>query len=207
MTERFPRLKHIVINIRGTNASGKTTLAKSLLESFSNTPLINPGNGKVLAYVLGTGPTKTALLGPYRITTGGYDAIDESYYRGSTRADYASKAITDLSRRGNVVFEGALAATLTQRWIDLARSLPHTHWIFGFMDTPLEKCLQRMVKRRIQRKDPRPVDPDKSLYPKYKAVLGSEKRLREVGADVRVIPYQDGLQTILAWLWGWFLGY
>lgn len=199
MTERFPRL-NLVINIRGTNASGKTTLAKNLLETFPSTPLIDPGNEKVFAYVLDTGATKTALIGPYRITTGGYDAIDENYYKGSTRADYASKVITDLSKLGNVVFEGALAATLTQRWIDLARSLPHTHWIFGFMDTPLDKCLDRMVKRRIQRKDPRPVDPSKSLLPKQRKVEASEKRLREAGMDVQTIPHEQGLETILKWL-------
>lgn len=201
--KRFPRHQHIIINIRGTNGSGKTTLAKSLKEHQPATELYHPSNQLVYAYKLDTKPVRTFLVGPYRITTGGCDAIDESYGDGKP-FDFIFETVEELSRWGNVVFEGAIvAAKSPKRWIDLAdRLAPRCHFVFGFMDTPLEKCMKRVVKRRIKRGDPRPFDPNKSVIPKQNGVIASEKLLRESGMDVRVIPHKDGLNTIISWLKG-----
>ena len=201
--KRFPRHQHVIINIRGTNGSGKTTLAKSLKESSPAMELYHPSNQLVYAYRIDTKPVRTFLIGPYRITTGGCDAIDESYGDGKP-FDFIFETVVELSRWGNVVFEGALvAAKSPQRWIDLSEQLaPRSHFIFGFMDTPLEKCLKRFTKRRIKRGDPRPVDPNASLIPKHNKVLASERLLREAGMDVRVIPHKDALNTIVSWLKG-----
>lgn len=203
-TPRFPR-QHIIINIRGTNGTGKTTLAKSLLESHPQEeiklwqPATEDKPPRVIGYKIATPGIPTFLVGPYRITTGGCDAI--SSVCGDIKPfDYICELVSKFSKEGNVVFEGAIVATVTQRWIDLAKSLPHTHFIFGFMDTPLEKCLERVAKRREKRGDPRPLDPNKSVIPKYKAVVGSEKRLKEAGMDVRTINHKEGLSTILEWL-------
>jgi hypothetical protein len=205
-THRFPRLhrKHIVINIRGTNGSGKTTLARTLLEKFKGVPLEIQrigGDKLIVGYWLNTPGVPTFLVGPYRITTGGCDAIGPVAEAESIKPfDYICKLIRNSSKAGNIVFEGAIVATVTQRWVDLAKDLPNTRWIFGFMDTPLEKCLKRVAKRREIRGDPRPLDPNKSVIPKHKAVLGSEKRLKEVGMDVRQINHRDALNTVLRWL-------
>lgn len=201
--KRFPRHQHLVINIRGTNGSGKTTLAKSLKESFPATELYHPSNQLVYAYKLDTKPVKTFLVGPYRITTGGCDAIDESYGDGKP-FDFIFETVSELARWGNVVFEGAIvAAKSPQRWIGLADKLaPPTRFIFGFMDTPLEKCLKRVAHRRVKRGDPRPLDPNKSVLPKHNAVRASEKLLKDAGMDVRIVPHKNALPTILSWLKG-----
>jgi hypothetical protein len=202
--QRFPRYKYVVINIRGTNGSGKTTLAKSLLESFPNRPIkpkVNPKD-KILGYRIKTPGVPTFLVGPYRITTGGCDAIHPVCPEGVRPFDYICQLVAEFSKYGNVVFEGAIVATVTGRWVNLAKELPNTQWIFGFMDTPFDKCLKRVVKRRIARGDDRPLDPNVSIIPKQKAVLGSAKRLSEMGMDVRTIPHKKALPKILEWLKG-----
>jgi adenylylsulfate kinase-like enzyme len=202
--KRFPRLPRIVINIRGTNGCGKTTLAKSLLESYPNKPIFKDKEKKLInGYVIKTPNVRTYLVGPYRITTGGCDAIGPiAQAAGVKPFDYICDLVREFSEKGNVVFEGAIVATVTGRWVELARSLPETSFIFGFMDTSLERCLKRVAKRRLKRGDTRPLDPNVSVIPKYEAVMGSKIRLKEEGMDVRTIPHKNALPTILEWLKG-----
>lgn len=198
---RFPRTKkpaHVergpykVINIRGTNGSGKSVIIMRLIKRYCIKRL-RQVNGDVWAYVLRipdvTG--KVYILGRYETPTGGCDMIKTQ--------DDVSRGVYILAHRGHVLFEGLLVSGISGRWITLCRATPSHKFIFGILDTPVKKCIKRAEKRRAARGDTRPLDP-KNLLLKYRGVESSRKLLKSNGMDVRDINHKKALITILKWL-------
>lgn len=194
--KRFPRSQNLVINIRGTNGSGKSTIATKLLTCF-DVKYKRLYNGfkdkpdKVWGYEV---PLQIPIfiIGPYETPTGGCDCISDF--------DFIFKQVELMSRYGHVVFEGALLSTLVGRFHQLSKTLgPKAKFIAGVMDTPFDKCVARVNKRRA-RKGKEPIDPARTMQGKYNSVLSSSRSLEERGVEVRPIPYQAALGEVLSWL-------
>jgi len=172
---RYPRLLHRVINIRGTNGSGKSYLVHRLLKEYGAVPLGQ--NDRIVAYRLeNSGYPKVYVVGRYETVTGGTDTF-------SGGAVEASKHIAALSEKGHVIFEGLIASGIAGRWVKLAESLPQHQWIFLTLDTPLEKCIEMVNERRHAKGKPDLPDP-KWIITKSKAVESSFVFMKKAGLNV-----------------------
>lgn len=193
----------IVLNIRGTNGSGKSTAVRLLMEKMGTRSPFQL-DGKEAGYRFATPAGKVFVMGKYTTACGGMDSSFS--YKGA--ADDVVWLVHELSASGHVVAEGVIAlgsygfGRLTKLAADL-EAQGH-HMIFALMDTPLDVCITRCEARRAEKaaakgKDPKPLDPH-NLESKWDATHKDHERLGAAGLDCRLIPYQDPLPTILSWL-------
>jgi hypothetical protein len=176
-----------IINIRGTNGSGKTTAVKSLINFMKGTPMVE--NGKTWAYNL---KDRVYVLGRYETPTGGCDGIrtQQEIYDG----------IRKLAALGNVVYEGVIISAMYGKFRELEDELkPQHHYIWACLDTPLETCIAQTIKRRETKGNMKPFNPD-GLKGKFRGVETTRARLEEEGRDVRTLSHQLPLAQLLNWL-------
>lgn len=148
----------MLINIRGTNGSGKTTIAKSLMNGQA--PVLM-ATQQVLA------PTKAEpnrmrtreiwgtpcqyggiILGTYQKSCGG---CDEFSWKGS-HDGMVTAIMWGMQNYRNVIFEGLTVTSSYQRYVDLARFAKEkghlSHWIMLTVD--LEECIRRVAARNYK---------------------------------------------------------
>jgi hypothetical protein len=212
---------NLVINVRGTNGSGKTTLVKNILRAFDAQPVfgirdMKEDKKKIRGYVCENVNGKPLyILGAYETPTGGCDGIPTQ--------DDICNLVREWAPKGNVLFEGLLISGLFRRYNDLADELEDHHFIFGFLDTPLQKCIDRTLARRAERRakkgDTQTIDkfdPMKTLAPKFEAIKASRRKFEAAGSancecckfkpckskekDVRNIPHTLSVETVIGWL-------
>lgn len=215
----------MVINLRGTSGSGKTTIVRGIMAKASQiNPMFFTGTGFI--EVVGKekkpdgyrmyldGKPSVYAIGSYENTCGGCDAISSQ--------DEICDRIRRYAPHGHVLVEGLLMSHLFSRYAMLDRELhaKGIDFVWAFIDTPLELCLQRVEarreERRLAKKNPpeyKPLDPtntvDKwndmrrvhkkcvSADPKdWKKVVG----YTPVKLDARWIDHQNAVEQVYGWL-------
>ena len=63
-----------------------------------------------------------------------------------------------------------------------------------------ERAIDQTLARRAARGNHKPFDPGKTLEPKFRSVLSSRRKFEAAKKDVRTIPHQAGLETVVTWL-------
>lgn len=194
----------MIISIRGTNGSGKSTIMRRLVEIGSQPrerPLPPPrrvyaslGSRLPEAYELYfQGVARPVyVLGPYHLTQcGGCDSI--------IPFDLIPKLIEQYAAKGHVVFEGVIVGsiygqvgTLMERWGKDSVGL--------FLSTSQEECIRRVQARRDGRSDGRVFNP-KNLMTKFGAVQSVRKRmLKDNIVRVEDVSSDDAVVRILSLL-------
>jgi thymidylate kinase len=182
-------LSNLIINVRGWSGSGKSTIIQKLLNHFRKVPCYDE-KGKCNGYCIKTPRCKTFVVGKYTATGGGCDTIHPVGKIQETVASFA--------KRGNVIFEGQMISTIAGRWIELADQMPECKFVFLVLDTPLERCLKRIKKRREARGNFKPFNPKPSNLKHYdEARYSSPENLRKGEMDVRVIDHKRAYEYIL----------
>ena len=131
----------MIVNIRGTHGSGKSTVATLIMKKYGATPVYGANKKRPEAYRVELPGNRPALyiVGPYETACGGCDAV-QPY-------SLIWPQVTKFHELGNVLFEGALIST-TYGSIGAAANELGEDFVFAFMDTPLEVCIKRVNKRR-----------------------------------------------------------
>jgi uridine kinase len=142
----------MIINIRGTSGTGKSTLVEKLFKKhgvitknydyvLGKRDILKPTTKKkVVGYTLHPKGT-IHVVGRYETKCGGCDTIKTQ--------DQVMSLVREAARiHPFVVFEGLLTCNSYGRWKELADEQPFT---FLFLDTSIEICLEAVVKRRIER--------------------------------------------------------
>lgn len=187
--KRFPRITdRVVLNVRGTNGSGKSTVIFDLIKKFGKTDLLGDDK-KAWAYKLNCYPP-LFIVGRYDTPTGGCDTI--------RTMDIICDRIRKLVKKGDVIFEGLLVSGFHGRWVELERELSRCKFIYGVLNTPIETCIERVVARRKAMGNKKEFDP-KNLIAKHRSVQSSRLSLIRAGSDVRTLRYTDSLNTVLKW--------
>jgi shikimate kinase len=146
----------VIINLRGTHGSGKTTVARTLIQAAQRAQemygrLLGLRMPEANVVRLPGGDADLFILGPYDSKNGcdGCDRIQPFALIPALIEKYAA--------RGQVLFEGALVSTtygqigvLLERWKRDA--------ILVFLDTSIEQCLRRVEARRGRDRDERLVN-------------------------------------------------
>lgn len=138
----------MIINIRGCNGSGKTTVVRELMAQGEFSPIYQGENrrGPILVGYAGTVPKvgSVAIVGKYDNTCGGCDSIKSQ--------DEIVARVRDFHGRANhVVFEGVIVSDCYGRYAALSRELPPM--LLAWLNTPLDVCLRRVQNRRVARGD------------------------------------------------------
>ena len=182
----------MIINIRGTHGSGKSWIVKQLLNRYEAIPESTDAKGKPLGYVMQTYAGSLYVVGPYENACGGCDTIQPYADIWPRVVAYATK--------GHVVFEGALVSSSYGN-IGRFSETYGNDFVFVFLDTPLQVCLDRIQERRRQRGDDRPVDP-RNTEVKYLGVLKSIPKIRdELNRRIVVLNYLNPLPQLLGVLY------
>lgn len=176
----------MILNIRGTHGSGKSTIALELLKKSPHKAL---GAGRrPEGYELSVPgiARRLYLVGPYATACGGCDAI-QPY-------DLIWPRVLAYARKGHVLFEGALVSCSVG---NIGRAMAsRKDCVVGFLDTPLEECLRRIQARRTARGDERPFKPRNTAV-KYQAVERSRPKLEELGLRCVTISHKRATPQVM----------
>lgn len=188
-------MRHQVINIRGCNGSGKTTIVRRFLDRLPAVPLggrpDRPLGYAVTANAWGIS-APVYVVGSYENACGGTDGIK------------TQDEIVDRVRRahacGHVLVEGLLMSKSSDGGT-CAPALRELGGIFAFLDTPWEVCLERVLGRRAAAGNDKPFDPDKTMRTAFDQCHRSAELLTQAGGyDVRPLPWQDPITHVVRWL-------
>lgn len=179
----------IIINVRGTHGSGKSTLVRSVLNRYPNTHLgtgKKPDGYKVSIPWL---PDPLYVVGSYETACGGCDGIQPYSLIWPRVENWAAS--------GNVLFEGALVSN-SYGTIGAASEGYGDRFVFAFLDTPVDVCLTRINARRLVRGEQSPVNPHhcERIHKSNATVMGKVKgknRRYEVLDHRRPLPQLLGL--------------
>ncbi len=188
-------MKNQIVNIRGCNGSGKTHIVRTFLTRLPNKPLGGKPD-KPLGYEVDTSSWSIRLpvyvVGSYSNTCGGTDGI-------KTQEEIAERVVK-AHKFGHVLVEGLLMSKSSSGG-HVAPILKDHGAIFGFLDTPWETCLERVLKRRAEAGNTKVFDPDKTMRSAYEQCHRSAELLTLAGGyDVRWIEHDNAVGTVVAWL-------
>lgn len=123
----------MIIQIRGTSGSGKSTAMRQVMKSLGNwKPVHVPSRRQPLYYIHAT--RSIMVLGHYEVDGGGCDNI------GSARTVYDLLQSTQLS---NIVLCEGLLLSEDVKW---SQQLENLHVVY--LNTPLNTCLKQIRARR-----------------------------------------------------------
>jgi len=184
-----------IINIRGCNGSGKTHTVRRFLERLPVTPLGSNASRPLGYHVDGASwgiQTPIYVVGSYENACGGADGI-------STQEEIADRVVRAYGH-GHVLVEGLLMSKSSDGG-HVAPVLKEHGAIFGFLDTPWDECLRRVLSRRLAAGNEKPFDPEKTMRSAYVQCHRSAELLSLAGGyDVRFIPHVDAVGTVVQWL-------
>lgn len=135
----------LLVNIRGTNGSGKSTIPISMKDDPDMYEVTRPYKGKPKK-ILTVFPTYGwVALGAYNIQVGGCDAFPNKDFIKKVLV-YALKKFPEY----NVLMEGILIATTYSTYADLFTEMQETYGVqpvIYYLMPPVETCIARIKKR------------------------------------------------------------
>lgn len=131
-----------IVNIRGTNGSGKSTIPMKMIEQDRSTFILTD-NGEEIATVIPK--FNTVAIGTYRRKTGGLDGI-----RSTARMKEILEKVKYLD--ANILLEGILASTVFSTYRDIFYQFEKEHFVtrkavvYNIIP-PFEEVKKRVLKR------------------------------------------------------------
>jgi hypothetical protein len=139
----------VLITLRGTNGSGKSTIVRQLM-AIAPGPREErheEGTGRPLGYVWPE--AKLAVLGRYDVATGGCDGYS---WKGAT--DWVLQQVSNYAWEGfNVVFEGVMVSMYGVnrfKQLNAAQTMLGNHLYLIQLTTPKEDCIAAVLARRAR---------------------------------------------------------
>lgn len=162
----------MIIKLHGTSGSGKTTVARGLMAKANAVDKIKVDEidrNRPAAYrlIMPNLMNPIYILGPYETTCGGLDSLSD--------ADDHIWLLNHFGDQGHVFYEGLLQSGFYGRIGEASEKWGDDH-VFAFLDTPLDTCLDRVKKRRIERGTTTEFNPDNTID-KFNAIIRLKYRL------------------------------
>jgi ABC-type dipeptide/oligopeptide/nickel transport system ATPase component len=132
----------MIINLRGTNGSGKSTIVRQVMSHFDMNPSRAIGRRQPIGYFSSnTDKPKLWVVGHYETDCGGCDTI--------TSLDDVYSEIVKAKQEGyNVLYEGIMASGEFRRCVQLHKQ---THDVVVIaLDIPISTCISAILERREQ---------------------------------------------------------
>jgi adenylylsulfate kinase-like enzyme len=136
-----------IVRLNGTHGSGKSTVARRILKKFPHSVVWSKDGKKHEGYrVHLPGGKVLHIVGPYQNPCGGCDAV-QPFSRIWPLVEHAA----DDFKVDHVFFEGALVSTTYGSIGAASEVFEDGQFVFAFLDTPLEVCVERVNQRRAER--------------------------------------------------------
>lgn len=170
-----------IVNIRGTNGSGKSTIPMKMIEQDRSTFILTD-KGEEVATVIPK--FKTVAIGTYRRKTGGLDGI-----RSTDRMKELLEKVKYLNL--NILLEGILASTVFSTYRDIFYKFENEHFVtrkavvFSILP-PFEEVKER-VKKRNGGKEVK----WEQVESKYNTVKRNADKFKEAGLLSLVVDNSD----------------
>lgn len=170
----------MIINIRGTSGSGKTYTVRSFMNVYQPETVIMLDDRRVAAHCVYYNMMPVYVIGSYKNVCGGCDTIPTQ--------DMACSLVRHFSQFGHVLFEGLLMSHSFARYYALCEELTSVgdKFVIAYMDTPLELCIERVKRRRLEKGTTKPFD-TRNTVTHYYATLGTKDKFDAKGCDTRWI--------------------
>lgn len=196
----------MIINIRGTGGSGKSTVVRRIMELYSvKEPVFIAGRRQPIRYFLhnrapvlhadGTRPIPHLVVpGHYETPTGGCDTI-------STVDDVFEILDAAVKAQFDVIYEGIISQDSTSRIIEFANKIGRENFAAILLNTPVEECLKGIQARRDERGDTRPLNP-KNTINRAKSAKAGASRLKDAGITVYTLDREAAFlkaKELLGW--------
>jgi uridine kinase len=173
----------MIFNLRGTNGSGKTTVARAVIQRAEATPRYSATKRKkVEAYVGELHGKEIAILGSYENVCGGMDTVSDIRDAAELITRYADEF-------PQVFYEGLFISHMIGT-VGAAVRPYGDRAILAFLDTPLDVCIDRVIERRKERGDLREFDP-KNVIKDFSAVQNCRRNCIAQGFNVVDINHQN----------------
>lgn len=188
----------MIIQLRGTSGSGKSTIVRAVMASYDICPQFIVGRKQPIGYELHDRNQllqPVYLIGHYETPCGGCDTISVP-----GTIDYLYDTIRTKHTEGfHVLFEGLIVESDVKRCIQLSADTGQV-LVIG-LTTPVEDCLQGIRNRREARGDDRPLNPDNTVN-RIPQIESRMKRLQAAGVPAVWLSREAALETTLSRL-GW----
>lgn len=161
----------MIIQVRGTSGSGKSTAVRSFMEGLEWQRETVTGRKKPLYYRSLNAPPRLAVIGHYESPCGGGDTI------GSAKAIY--DLTMSLLPQFDVIIQEGLLLSEDTKWSSL---LPDLRVIF--LVTSLDQCLEWIGKRREAAGNSKPLNPENTSN-RVRVIDRARIKLTEAGVTVR----------------------
>jgi thymidylate kinase len=148
----------MLINLRGCNGAGKSTVIRTLMAQCPHKAIygvLGPRLPEAYALML---PQPVFVIGPYTTDCGGCDRI--------LPFALVPQLIEKYAHQGHVIFEGLLIATC---YGVIGKLMEAHESVVMFLDTPLRVCIERVKARRATAGNFRPFNP-KLVAQKYATI-------------------------------------
>lgn len=185
----------LVVKIGGCNGSGKTSIVRAILENKKLTfdalygkSLTRPEAYMAVNDTLGNGLKRIVVLGSYETVCGGMDTISDKEDRLALLHKYCVPGSL-------VIFEGLITGKTYGQMGAISEQSNHKgRWLYTFMDTPYNVCVQRVLQRRRTRAEskgeqPAPFDPERTMRPTFNSVIATSRRAEGAGHTVLWIDH------------------
>lgn len=179
--------QEMIINIRGTNGSGKSTIAKKFIQQYSHVEIFGvSGPRRPEAYKVRLPGRWLYVVGSYQSATGGIDALPLG-------AIELVALLEKYRKLGHVLFEGVVVSTYfgaVGAWLQAHKD----EAVVGFLDTSLDVCLASIEARTGE------ASRTKNVESKVKAIENVRLRMNDLGIRTEILKRGNAFETIKSWL-------
>ena len=182
----------MIVNIRGTNGSGKSSVIKHIIKQYPDNRIIK----KYRSYLpepnyMFLGNYFDRKTGELAGNTGcGFDQL-----RIAEQKELVYKACEHLSNKATIFFEGFVVSGIHSSWRDVFEQVKHKHDIvIVHLHFPIETHFERVCKRR--EKDFLSDKTKKNIIGKYKGTESAINKFKNDGYNV--LEIEDPNKSIAA---------
>lgn len=195
----------MIFKLGGNSGSGKSTFVRALLDLWKFEPEVWEGKKKIKQYVarvktgqpLSTKLQRVVVLGDYSNPCGGMDGVSAQ----KDRVDMLRPYLDD--KRTLCICEGVLFGS-TFGEIGALGNLAKSAFIYAFMSTPLDVCLQRINLRRTERGTETELNPARTIR-RQGEMERLEARVRIEKKLVYVVDYKLKPKMAAERMCSWFV--
>lgn len=176
----------MIIQVRGTNGSGKTTVVRRVMQSVGDWDAVKVANRRQPLYYKSIDcPKQVVALGHYETATGGCDTIPKAKDVYDLAASFDEPTV--------VLMEGIFLSEDT-KWTKLLAEKHTVHALF--LTTPLDQCVRQVLSRRAEGGNDKELDPTR-MTRRFHDIERCRRKMVELGLNARRVSSDQAVRVTL----------